>query len=102
MSLQKALQLFDTNKSGGLEKDEFVPFARSLVSDGPDMFFARVARDAVYKAAVAPLSAKGIQQLAKQAGVTKVANIPLHYLAPVADVGFRSIKALMPFGLGGR
>lgn len=93
------MKTFDVDHSGGLDQAEFTKFARTMVDDGPDMFFARVGRDAMYKVALAPIGGRGLQHVAKSSGWGPAANLPLHICAPVFDVAFRAIKALLPFGL---
>lgn len=74
-------------------------FARSLVKNGPDMFFARVGRDAAVQAAVLPVATRGLQAAARASGFAGAANIPLHFAAPAVGSMLKAVRALVPLGL---
>jgi hypothetical protein len=69
------------------------------VKSGPDMFFARVGRDAAINTAVLPFATKGLQEVAGASGWTMISNLPLHVAAPMAGSLFGAIRALLPIGL---
>lgn len=63
------------------------------------MFFARCGRHAFYNTAALPVATRGLQHGARFAGLGAVANLPLAIAAPAVGTLFRSIKAVLPFGL---
>lgn len=74
-------------------------FSRSLVKNGPDMFFARVGRDAAIQTAVLPVATRGLQGAASASGMTAIADVPLHIAAPIVGSLFKAVRALIPVGL---
>lgn len=74
-------------------------FVALQVKSGPDMFFARVGRDAAVNTAVLPVATKGLQGVAGASGWTAVSNLPLHVAAPMVGSIFGAVRALLPFGL---
>eukprot|EP00892_Ulva_mutabilis_P003518 jgi/Ulvmu1/1538/UM011_0268.1 len=94
-----ALQSFDSNHDQRLDEAEFFEFSRSLVKNGPDMFFARVGRDAAVHTAIIPVATRGLQGVASASGMSSLANVPLHIAAPVVGSLFRAARALVPLGL---
>jgi hypothetical protein len=89
------------DSSGGLRlnRDQFVMFARSLVKNGPDMFFRRVSRDAAVNTVFLPYMTNQLKRSAKSMGWEQGGNAPLAVAAPAVGIVFRAVKALLPFGL---
>jgi hypothetical protein len=72
-------------------------FAHHIVVAGPDVFFARVGKDAVVKAALLPAVTKGLQTGAGRVpGMEGVKDMPLAVLAPAIGVAFSAVRALVP------
>jgi hypothetical protein len=94
-----ALTTFDTDTDGRLNRDEFVEFSRNLMKTGPDMFFARVGKDAAIRTALLPVATRGLQGAAGASGWKAIADVPLHIAAPMVGAVAGAVKALLPFGL---
>jgi hypothetical protein len=99
ISVQAALDKFDSNQDKRLDRDEFVEFSRELVKNGPDMFFMRVGRDAAINTTLLPVATRSLQGAASASGWKAVADVPLHIAAPAVGAVFRAVKALLPVGL---
>lgn len=64
---------------------------------GPDMFFARVGKDAVIKTALLPAMTVGVKKASSEVpGLEGVKDVPLAVLAPALGVAFNAVKALIP------
>lgn len=95
--IQAALRAFDADSNGSLNEPEFERFARSLMKSGPDMFFARVGKDAIVKTALLPTLTMGIKQASsKTPGLEPIKDVPLAVLAPAVGVVFQAVRALIP------
>lgn len=96
-AIQAALKAFDDDHNGSLDQPEFERFAKSLMSTGPDMFFARVGKDAVVKTALLPALTVGIKKGSSGVpGLQSMQDVPLAVLAPAVGVVFNAVKALIP------
>uniref|UniRef100_A0A383V315 EF-hand domain-containing protein n=1 Tax=Tetradesmus obliquus TaxID=3088 RepID=A0A383V315_TETOB len=97
-AIQAALKSFDDDHNGALDDREFERFAKSLMSTGPDMFFARVGKDAVVKTALLPALTVGVKKAGGELpGMEGLKDVPLAVLAPALGVAFNAIKALVPY-----
>jgi hypothetical protein len=63
------------------------------------MFFARVGRNAAFHTAALPVATRGLQVGARSAGLSTLADVPLHIAAPAVGAIFRAVRAVLPFGL---
>jgi hypothetical protein len=71
--------------------------AAAVVSAGPDMFFARVGKDAVLKTALLPAVTMGVKKASAEVpGLDAVKDVPLAVLAPALGVAFNAVRALIP------
>jgi hypothetical protein len=94
---QAALRAFDADGNGSLDEPEFEKFARSLMKSGPDMFFARLGKDAVIKTALLPTVTMGLKQAgSKTPGLEGIKDVPLAVMAPAVGVVFQAVRALIP------
>lgn len=97
-AIQAALKEFDTDHNGSLDHKEFERFAKSLMKSGPDVFFARVGKDALVKTAILPAITMGIKNAGGSLpGLERVKDVPLAVLAPALGVAFNAVKALIPY-----
>eukprot|EP00882_Tetradesmus_deserticola_P007172 GHRQ01007551.1.p1 GENE.GHRQ01007551.1~~GHRQ01007551.1.p1 ORF type:complete len:155 (+),score=53.73 GHRQ01007551.1:275-739(+) len=97
-AIQAALKSFDDDHNGALDAAEFERFAKSLMSTGPDMFFARVGKDAVVKTALLPALTMGVKRAAAgMPGLEGIKDVPLAVLAPAIGVAFNAVRALVPY-----
>eukprot|EP00775_Hariotina_reticulata_P012732 gene12732-12862_t len=96
-AIQQSLKAFDDNHNGALDPDEFERFAKSLMHAGPDVFFARVGKDAMVKTALLPAVTMGLKSGAGRVpGMEGVKDLPLAVLAPAVGVVFSAVRALVP------
>ncbi|KAI8466863.1 MAG: hypothetical protein J3K34DRAFT_432258 [Monoraphidium minutum] len=89
-AIQLALKTFDEDGNGALNEPEFERFAKSLMHSGPDQFFARVGKDALFRTALLPAVTVGV----KKSGAFD--TVPAAVLAPAIGCAFSAVKALIP------
>lgn len=95
--IQAALRAFDSDSNGSLDEAEFEQFSKSLMKSGPDMFFARVGKDALVKTALLPAVTMGLKQASSKApGLEGMKDVPLAVFAPAVGVVFQAVRALIP------
>jgi len=96
-AIQAALKAFDDDHNGALDEPEFERFAKSLMKTGPDVFFARLGKQAVVTTTLLPALSMGVKNASKQVpGLESVGDVPLAVLAPALGVIFNAIRALIP------
>ncbi|GAX82661.1 hypothetical protein CEUSTIGMA_g10087.t1 [Chlamydomonas eustigma] len=93
-TIQEALNLFDADKNGKLDKKEFKEFVRSFTKSGPDAFFQRVGRSMVFHSAGAPAVAWSVKRVAQG---TPIGGMHLAVLSPLLFTTVKSIRGLLPF-----
>jgi hypothetical protein len=96
-AFQAALKAFDADGNGTLNQPEFEQFAKSLMKSGPDMFFARVGKDAVVKTAMLPALSLGIKQAGGAMGLEQMKSVPLAVMAPAVGCVAKAVGALIPY-----
>jgi hypothetical protein len=93
----ESLKIFDKDGDGALNKDEFFYFAKDLLKNGPDAFFARVGKQALVQGGALPAAATGFKKVVSNTpGLEELSKIPLAVLAPLLGTTAQSIRALIP------
>eukprot|EP00878_Enallax_costatus_P006262 GHUV01006565.1.p1 GENE.GHUV01006565.1~~GHUV01006565.1.p1 ORF type:complete len:155 (+),score=51.12 GHUV01006565.1:143-607(+) len=96
--IQAALKAFDDDHNGSLDQKEFERFSKSLMKSGPDVFFARVGKDAIVKTALLPAVTVGVKNASgRLPGLEHIRDVPLAVLAPALGVAFSAVRALLPY-----
>lgn len=83
--------------SGGaahLDCEQFILFAHDLVKSGPDVFFARVGRQAVLRTGILPGFTWGLKKIAGEVGGLN--RVPAVVLAPAIGTVVGAIRGLLP------
>jgi len=66
------------------------------MKSGPDMFFARVGKDAILKTTLLPALSVGVRNGAGWLGATQVQNMPLAVFAPALGCVIGAVRAVIP------